>query len=381
MDYTPDPETGLLTEEYVDVYGIPFSVIPYKGRETEQKAPEDKPKNHVRALPERKDLYEIRFPVVEGYVFELRRNVIKADIDKLASLELDPSEPTVVFVKPQVGYQTGKLSGQGPGKYEEQDREEYYASTHIQAIEFEIARQIVNILSGVDTTADGRRGNADLRRRSRAQLFPQVLQLVQDYVSRKVRRRGVDLRELGHQRYVTRIVERLVAAIEPDETQGEPPLLPILNRYKPIGTTAEVDFKTTKPCHATERSHVNQAPVDTATWEKSAAFRLEQAKDAVNCYVRNEGLGFQIPYQFEGVSHWYEPDYLVRLTDGRMLVLEVKGHEPEKDKAKHDAANRWISAVTNWGGLGEWTFWVNKDPQLLGHELRYLIKQGQFAAD
>ena len=32
MNYTPDPETGLLTEEYVDVYGIPFSVIPFKGR-------------------------------------------------------------------------------------------------------------------------------------------------------------------------------------------------------------------------------------------------------------------------------------------------------------------------------------------------------------
>ena len=42
MDYTPDPETGLLTEEYVDVYGIPFSIIPFKGRETKKAAPEDK---------------------------------------------------------------------------------------------------------------------------------------------------------------------------------------------------------------------------------------------------------------------------------------------------------------------------------------------------
>src|ERR1017187_2405218 len=32
MDYVPDPKTGLLSEEYVDVYGIPFSVIPFKGR-------------------------------------------------------------------------------------------------------------------------------------------------------------------------------------------------------------------------------------------------------------------------------------------------------------------------------------------------------------
>ncbi|MDE0554788.1 MAG: DEAD/DEAH box helicase family protein, partial [Candidatus Poribacteria bacterium] len=66
MNYTPDPETGLLTEEYVDVYGIPFSVIPFRGRRTNARVTDDKPKNHFRALPEREHL-EIRFPVVEGY--------------------------------------------------------------------------------------------------------------------------------------------------------------------------------------------------------------------------------------------------------------------------------------------------------------------------
>ena len=30
MNYTPDPETGKLPPEYVDVYGIPFSIIPFK---------------------------------------------------------------------------------------------------------------------------------------------------------------------------------------------------------------------------------------------------------------------------------------------------------------------------------------------------------------
>ena len=50
MNYTPDPETGLLTEEYVDVYGIPFSVIPFRGRVKGARVPDDKPKNHIRAL-------------------------------------------------------------------------------------------------------------------------------------------------------------------------------------------------------------------------------------------------------------------------------------------------------------------------------------------
>ena len=99
MNYTPDPETGLLTEEYVDVYGIPFSVIPFRGRTTGARVPDDKPKNHVRALPEREGL-EIRFPVVEGYAFALQKNEIKADIASTEPLSLQPEiNPTALYVK------------------------------------------------------------------------------------------------------------------------------------------------------------------------------------------------------------------------------------------------------------------------------------------
>ena len=121
MDYTPDPETGRLTEEYVDVYGIPFSVIPYKGRPKGRRTPEDKPKNHVRAIPERKHL-EMRFPIVEGYTFDLKRNIITADVPGMETLRIEPaSEPTAVFVKPRVGYEHGKPTLFGPGDFEAQD--------------------------------------------------------------------------------------------------------------------------------------------------------------------------------------------------------------------------------------------------------------------
>ncbi len=53
MDYVPDPETGMLTEEYVDIYGVPFSLIPFRGRKPEEKPVEDQPKQHVFALEER----------------------------------------------------------------------------------------------------------------------------------------------------------------------------------------------------------------------------------------------------------------------------------------------------------------------------------------
>jgi type III restriction enzyme len=41
----------------------------------------------------------------------------------------------------------------------------------------------------------------------------------------------------------------------------------------------------------------------------------------------------------------------------------------EEDKAKHEAARRWVAAVNNWGKLGRWAFHVCRDPQMLEREL------------
>jgi type III restriction enzyme len=365
MDYTVDPKTGRLTEEYVDVYGIPFSVIPFKGRKKEKPTPEDKPKNHVRALEER-SLFELRFPVVEGFAFALKHNLIKADIDKIETLRLEPdSTPTAVFVQPQVGYKTGSPGSGGLFDFKEQDREAYYRSVHLQTIQFEIARQIVWALTAGN-------GNPRLRLQSRHQLFPQVYRLVEEYVAKKVEFRGENPCELGLETYVQRTVERLLKAIEPDDEQGEPPLMPILNRFKKIGSTAEVNFKTTRPCFATMRSHINSVVADTRTWEQSAAFRLEQAG---LIYAKNDHLEFSISYEYFNVSHAYLPDFLVRLHSGVTLILEIKGQEDDQDRAKHQAAKRWVSAVNNWGELGRWIFHVCKDPQMLGKELAWLRQQ------
>lgn len=365
MDYTVDPETGLLTEEYVDIYGVPFSVIPFRGRSTTSKAPEDKPKNHVRSEDARKH-YELRFPIVEGYAFALRKNVVRANVDTIEKLVLAPdATPTAVFVKPQVGYQVGNPSVAGGFSTATQDREAYYASTHLQTIKFEIARLVVGALTqGIEGATP------KLRLQGRHQLFPQVFRIVDEYVAKKVDFRGCDPCELGLETYVRRIVERLVSAIEPDTEGGEPPLMPRLNRYKPIGTTGEVNFKTTRPCVPTIRSHINQVVADTNSWEQAAVFRLEQAKDLVAFYARNDHLELSIPYEYLGIAHSYFPDFVVRLTNGATLLLEIKGEEREKDRAKHQAARRWVSAVNHWGQLGRWSFLVCRDPQQLGTKLK-----------
>ncbi len=374
IDYTPDRATGLLTEEYVDVYGIPFSVIPFKGRPGKSAAPEDKPKNHVLAM-EGREAMEIRFPVVEGYTFALRRNSIKCDIGKVEPLTLEPgTEPTATFVLPTAGYFEGPAR-QRSAKFEwvEQNREAYYKQNHIQAIKFEIARMIVEVFAEGQYDANEAKKRV-LKLLARHQLFPQVYRFVEEYIDHRVELRGCHPCEIGLQRYFMRIVERLRDAIEPDHAGGEPPLMPVLNRSKPIGTTKEVDFKTTRPCIMTRKSHINQVVNDTETWEQIAVMRLEQCK-AVEFYARNDHLGFVIPYEYQGLERGYTPDFLVRLTSGVTIVVEIKGYEDEEDRAKHTAARKWVSAVNNWGQLGRWEFHVCRDPQLLEKELNRLLAQ------
>lgn len=99
MDYTPDPATGLLTEEYVDVFGVPFSLIPFEGRPPgDAPPPDDRPKHEVMALPERAG-FEIRFPVVEGFVIDLQQHAVTCDVAAMQRTRLDPTEtPNAAFL-------------------------------------------------------------------------------------------------------------------------------------------------------------------------------------------------------------------------------------------------------------------------------------------
>ncbi|MBI4330134.1 MAG: DEAD/DEAH box helicase family protein [Chloroflexi bacterium] len=361
MNYTPDPATELFPEEYVDVYGIPFSVIPYKGKTG--RPPPDKPVNHVFALPERA-AYELRFPNVEGYVYALQRPSVKADFSTLERLVVEPEQtPTATFLRIITDHLEGGAHGGGMGEFVEHNRAQYYAQNHPQGIEFEIARHVVAALVGEGPQAPVR-GSARMRGRARHELFPQVLRIVRRYVREKVDFRGVNPCELGLEKYVRRIKERLLEAILPDEQQGETPILPVLNKYLPVGRTSHINFTTKRNVHSTQRSHVNAVVLDS-TWEQTAAFYLEQQTDHVFCYVRNDRPFLLIPYEYEGVAHRYEPDYLVRLKGGKMLVLEIKGEEDDQDRAKHQAARRWTMAVNNWARLGRWEFAVCRDAQTL----------------
>ena len=59
-------------------------------------------------------------------------------------------------------------------------------------------------------------------------------------------------------------------------------------------------------------------------------------------------------YIYDGVPHKFTPDFLIRLDNGKTLVLETKGQDSDQNKAKRKALAEWISAVNELGDFGEW---------------------------
>ena len=81
--------------------------------------------------------------------------------------------------------------------------------------------------------------------------------------------------------------------------------------------------------------------------------------DRVRGYVKNNGLGFEVPYTFMGEEPAYRPDFIVQVDDGRSdplhVVVEIKGFRGPDAESKHDALMRlWLPAVTNDGRWGRW---------------------------
>jgi type III restriction enzyme len=307
---------------------------------------------------------EITFPRVEGYVSDVHSR-IRLNLVEIPYLEITPdTEPTEVIAKPATGYRIGRPDRLGPGIEVFQDRNPFHREKRLQATVYEIAADITRRLKD-------RRDDWSARHL----LFPQVLNIVWQYLEERVVIRGnAPLEEIALLKYRQRIVERLTEAIEPDTETGEPPLLPIVERFRPLGSTSEVLFRTVRPTVGTTKSHISHVVLDAAKWEHSVAFQLERLPEVVS-YARNDHLDLEIPYEWEGIRHTYRPDYLVRLRqrDGKELtvILEVKGFETEQDRQKETAARRWVRAVNHHGEFGRWKFVVCRDPR----QLKLLIEQ------
>lgn len=362
MSYVPDPETGLLPAEYADVYGIPFSLIPYKGKEKDDVDKPDPVYHPIYAVEERA-AYEMRLPVVESYVWELKDHGIECDIDTLEPMEVKDT-PAKVWLLPTRGVNDSSAVSNDASNFVEQTREEYYQSVRPQQLYFRLADIIMtDLMAGIGGSDE--RTKAEVQLQARHQLFPELVGIVQRYVKEKVTfKEGLDPRELGLRLYTEKIVTLIRDNILPAAAE-EGKLIPVINRFRPTNSTADVNYQTTRPVMPLTKSHLNAAMVDsgakTGGFEVAAIDVLEE-EDCVEFYSPNDRqVGLAIPYDYNGEQKSYEPDFVVRMRGGLTIMLEIKGGggkvwDPNRVNAKNAAAKKWCDAVSNVGRYGQWVF-------------------------
>ena len=342
--YEINTKTGLFDAEYVNIFGVPFTFLPHESTDGPPPPPPP-PKTKVEPVKE-KQQFEIRWPNIIR-INHTYRPLLTLDREKVQPLELDALETRrlaelapVIEGKPDVT------------KVSEIDLEELAKTFRLQRIIFETARDVY------EQIRPNWKGNKEY-------LLAQLIRLVEQFIiadkiqispplfyQDEVRRRIVIILNMG------KIVQHLIDEIRCENAES---ILPVFDTDNPIRSTGDMrTWYTGKPCEHTKRSHINFCVFDS-TWEASEAFELDHNKDVV-AWVKNDHLGFEILYVFEGIVHKYRPDFIIKLKNGDYLVLETKGQDTHKDKTKRKFLDEWVRAVNAHGGFGKWQWAVSKNP-------------------
>jgi type III restriction enzyme len=342
-------DDGRFVPEYAEVYGVPFSFIPAGGSD----GPQPPPGVHrVRALEDRAQA-EITFPRVTGYRHEVEGQRLAAAFTEASRLTLSTKDvPSKTDVHPIVGEKTTHTLD------DLRDRRS-------QEVAFAIAKRVLE------------RYYPD-----QPWLFPQLLRISRDWLDGHV---SLKDNTFAQMLLLAQLAERASehiqnAIVRADE--GQRRLVARLASYDRVGSTRTVDFDTSKRVMPTspERCHVSDVVADSG-WEHTVAERLEEM-DEVCAYVKNDHLGFVIPYTHEGQPHEFVPDFIVRIDDGHShddllnLIVEVSGQALDTKKAKCEAARTlWVPAVNNLGEFGRWRFIEIGDPWAVQSAIRDFIQQ------
>lgn len=349
VDYSVDEKTGLMTSEYAEVYGVPFSFLKSEGV-----TPPQPPKviHRVYSLPEREQ-YKITFPRVEGYRYEIDEAKLKARFTEESKTIIE-NEPTEVTSGGIIGDTTveklEKIKSRREGEV--------------------VMRLAESLLKRYYMDADGT---------EKYWLFPQLKKICEEYVNGYIvlkDRMVIGYLSVGE--YFLGALTKIQQGIVADSIaqQKEKKLLPVLAPYDTIGSTQYVDFLTTKEVKEAVKSHVNYVVADTEEWEQGVAKRLEQMPEVL-AYVKNQNLGFSIPYEHQGLAHYYNPDFIAKidLPDKSVLnlIIEVTGKKDDKKIIKIKTARElWVPAINNVGKFGKWAILEVRDI----HEVQNLIRAG-----
>jgi hypothetical protein len=328
-------ERELFRAEYVNVFGVPLSIFQDVGDGGEAPPP-PKPSTQIESLVTRNHL-EVRWPNVVRIETVVRPTLV-VDWAKVETLELDPAQiPIAAELAPALGG-AADLS-----KVEKIDLERIPESFRLQRLTFLAARKAFENLGERFT------GRKEL-------LVFQLIRLVEEFFASPC----LSIPSLFHQDplrkrilvslSIDRVVQHLLRFVTEQNLER---VEPVFDEELPIGSTRYMrTWYTTKVCHPTLRSQISHMVADSA-WEQHAANLLETSP-FVDAYAKNEHLGFQVYYMWNGAKRRYIPDFLIRLANGKTLVLEIKGQDSEQNRAKIAAMRLWVEGVNTKGGFGLW---------------------------
>lgn len=347
-------EDGLFNVEYADIMGIPFDFTAKP-----QVAPVKPPKKttRVHAVKERETL-EITFPRVTGYRLELPEERLQAAFTEDSILTLTPES---------VGPGQTRLEGiVGEGiTVSVAEAKKKRPST----IAFDLAK---HLMYKHFTDEDGE---------PKLHLFGQLKSICRQWIDEGyLQCKGdtgpwmLEYLSIGNQ-----AAERIKLAID-NAIGHKEQIKAVLDPYNPHSSTRHVSFSTTKELWQTDprKCHINYVVYDS-DWEAEFA-RVAEQHPQVIAYVKNQGLGLEVPYKDGSVSRLYIPDFIVQIDDGHgrenplHLVVEVKGYRHENVKLKSQTMrSQWIPGVNNLGTYGRWTFEEFNDVFEIDKEFKALI--------
>lgn len=336
-------ERQLFKAEYVNVFGVPLSVFQDLSGEGEAPPP-PKPSTQIEALEERNSL-EIRWPNVLR-VDAIVRPGLTLDWTKMEPLKLDPARtPLAADMAPALG------GANAWDQITEIDLEKLPDEFRLQRLVFQAARKAYDQMSGQFT------GTPEY-------LAFQLIRLIEKFLTSD----KLEVPSLFHQEPLRKrilvslnidvAVQHLLRYLIP---QNQERIEPVFDEEFPVGSTRYMrTWYTTKTCQPAQKSQISHVVADGA-WEAHAANVLETSPQ-VQTYAKNDHLGFQIYYMWNGAKRRYIPDFLIKLSSGKTLVLEIKGEDSEQNKAKRAALDAWVAGVNQKGGFGVWSWDVAFEP-------------------
>jgi type III restriction enzyme len=336
-------ERELFAPEFVNVFGVPLSIFQDVTGEGEAPPP-PKPSTQIEAIHERSGL-EIGWPNVLR-VDTVVRPQLTVDWSRMPALKLDPAQ---IHVSADLAPALGGAADLS--KAVSIDLEKLPEEFRLQRLLFVAARKA---FAAMEQRFTG----------SREYLLYQLVRLVEQFFESD----RLEIPSLFHQEPLRKrilialsmdlIVQHVLAQVEQQNVER---IEPVFDEEFPIGSTRMMrTWYTTKPCQETTKSQISHVVADS-TWEDYTAKVLEQL-DAVVAYAKNDHLGFQIHYLWNGSRRRYLPDFLIRLANGKTLVLEIKGEDSEQNRAKRAVLDAWVKAVNTTGGFGIWCWDVAFEP-------------------